>query len=588
VVMARFARDCLAEMQVLVRKLEVTLGPDTADLTIRVGLHSGPVTAGVLRGERARFQLFGDTMNTAARIETSGMRDKIHISEETASLLIEAGKNNWFKPREDVIVAKGKGALQTYWLTPKNETRSNYQGSTLDGGENTTSSDLNMNVTEAEALNASRTVACKKVQRLIDWNCELLLQLLKKIVARRGAKKKPVTSPLLSDRLKKKTLHSSSRMDSLEMELGVGGTALDEVCEIITMPNFDAKAASEELDPKTIDLGDKLAAQLRDFVSVIASMYKDNPFHCFEHASHVTMSVSKLLSRIAAPDSIESQGGGMDMASALHDHTYGITSDPLTQFSVVVAALIHDVDHRGVPNFVLCKEEPNLAAAYKDKSVAEQNSVDLAWNALMDPSFAVLRGCIYGDEIEMKRFRQLLVNSVMATDIFDKELGLLRKKRWEKAFQEGPEGGSREEDTNRKATIVIEHLIQASDVAHTMQHWHVYQKWNARLFQEMYSAFLSGRCDNDPSEGWYQGEIGFFDHYIIPLAMKLKECGVFGVSSDEYLSYATNNRREWETKGNAIVVALVEKCHAKHLDNERQLGVPIQNPAEKIVGATQA
>jgi hypothetical protein len=316
-------------------------------------------------------------------------------------------------------------------------------------------------------------------------------------------------------------------------------------------------------------------------------MYRDNPFHCFEHASHVTMSVSKLLSRIAAPDCVESEGG-MDMASALHDHTYGITSDPLTQFSVVMAALIHDVDHRGVPNFVLCKEEPNLAAAYKEKSVAEQNSVDLAWKALMDPSFAELRRCIYGDETEMKRFRQLLVNSVMATDIFDKELGLLRKKRWDKAFQEGPEGDSRDEDTNRKATIVIEHLIQASDVAHTMQHWHVYQKWNARLFQEMYSAFLSGRCDNDPSEGWYQGEIGFFDHYIIPLAMKLKECGVFGVSSDEYLSYATNNRREWETKGNAIVVSLVEKCHAKHLDTERKLGVPIQNPAEKIVGATQA
>jgi len=40
----------------------------------------------------------------------------------------------------------------------------------------------------------------------------------------------------------------------------------------------------------------------------------------------------------------------------------------------------------------------------------------------------------------------------------------------------------------------------------------------------------------------YKGEIGFFDFYIIPLAKKLKECGVFGVSSDEYLNYATKNR----------------------------------------------
>ena len=42
----------------------------------------------------------------------------------------------------------------------------------------------------------------------------------------------------------------------------------------------------------------------------------------------------------------------------------------------------------------------------------------------------------------------------------------------------------------------------------------------------------------DPATFWYQGELGFFDNYIIPLAKKLKECGVFGVSSDEFLNYA--------------------------------------------------
>lgn len=47
-------------MGIVLQQLEVELGPDTAFLGIRIGLHSGPVTAGVLRGERARFQLFGD------------------------------------------------------------------------------------------------------------------------------------------------------------------------------------------------------------------------------------------------------------------------------------------------------------------------------------------------------------------------------------------------------------------------------------------------------------------------------------------------------------------------------------------------
>lgn len=67
-VMGRFALECLSTMDTLTKQLEVTLGPDTGDLHVRIGLHSGPVTAGVLRGERARFQLFGDTMNTGMQI----------------------------------------------------------------------------------------------------------------------------------------------------------------------------------------------------------------------------------------------------------------------------------------------------------------------------------------------------------------------------------------------------------------------------------------------------------------------------------------------------------------------------------------
>jgi class 3 adenylate cyclase len=133
VIMARFARDCLTKMNDLMKRLEVTLGPDTADLSIRVGLHSGPVIAGVLRGAKSRFQLFGDTMNTTARIETTGQSNHIHMSSDTAKLIMKAGKTNWLKKRDEVVYAKGKGEMETYWLV----LRAHSGGSTRSGSSHT-------------------------------------------------------------------------------------------------------------------------------------------------------------------------------------------------------------------------------------------------------------------------------------------------------------------------------------------------------------------------------------------------------------------------------------------------------------------
>jgi len=76
--------------------------------------------------------------------------------------------------------------------------------------------------------------------------------------------------------------------------------------------------------------------------------------------------------------------------------------------------------------------------------------------------------------------------------------------------------------------------------------------------------YLAGRLEKDPSVGWYEGEIGFFDFYIIPLARKLETCGIFGVSSSEYLGYAENNRMEWVTKGTELVEGYLQRFYAEH------------------------
>lgn len=251
--------------------------------------------------------------------------------------------------------------------------------------------------------------------------------------------------------------------------------------------------------------------------------------------SHVLMSAQKLLQRVISADKNGESG------AIQNEHAWIIASDPLTQFAIVFAALIHDVDHTGVPNAQLVKEKAHVASLYKNRSIAEQNSLELAWEMLMSRDYRDLQRAIFANQDELLRFRQLIVNVVLATDIFDPDMIQIRNSRWEKAFGENTTEAelSDQDIQSLKATIVIEYIMQASDVSHSMQHWHVYQKWNERLFEEMYSAFQSGRGDKDPSLGWYKGELWFFDNYVIPLAKKLKESEVFGAASSQFLKYSS-------------------------------------------------
>jgi len=350
------------------------------------------------------------------------------------------------------------------------------------------------------------------------------------------------------------------------------------------MPCYKALSGStgengvdDDDDNDDVELDPKVMTELRDYITKIALFYNnDNGFHNFHHASHVTMSTIKLLQRIATPDVKKKD---CQTEQDYFNYTFGISHDPLTKFSIVFSALIHDVDHQGVSNGQLASERNLMAIAYDNKSVLEQHSFDLAWSLLFESNFKHFRDCIYSTKEEYTRFRQLTINCVIATDIFDKDMKQFRDSRWEKAFRknkisndddnykdfdvERPLVSSENYDDdddddawNRKATITIEFIIQVSDVAHTMQHWHVYQRWNKCLFVEMYTAYKNGRngaSNKDPSKGWYEGELWFFDNYVIPLAKKLRECEVFGVSCDEFLDFATENRREWSVKGRDIV-----------------------------------
>lgn len=140
--MVKFARDCMTEMRNAVEDLAHTLGSDTRELEMRVGIHSGSTTAGVLRGEKGRFQLFGDTVNTASRMESSGVIGRIHVSQTTADALMADGKGHWLTPREELITPKGKEEMQTYFVS-MHSTKSTYStvSSPLITGFSTTDDD---------------------------------------------------------------------------------------------------------------------------------------------------------------------------------------------------------------------------------------------------------------------------------------------------------------------------------------------------------------------------------------------------------------------------------------------------------------
>lgn len=332
-------------------------------------------------------------------------------------------------------------------------------------------------------------------------------------------------------------------MDTQEQALPPKMTIGSVVERTKTMIPFDlsreAEAAAKEASTKVVTIDASMKDQLTDFVTVLSHLYNDgNQFHTFEHASHATMNAVKLMENLPSSNAI--------------------ANDPLARLAVIFACLAHDVNHPGVPNTQLVAENTDLARMYQGRSIAEQNSIDLAWGLLEDDRFADLRSLICPTPAQLTRFHQIFVKALLATDIMDKELVGLRKETWIQAFSQSDNGRNERQVRVAKANATLELLMQAADISHSMQQFAIYQKWMRRLYLECMMAYDSGRKVSpnapSPADGWFTGELGFIDFVVLPLAQRMNDIGL----PASYMTHAASNKEQWLQRGKGILEELRE------------------------------
>jgi len=292
--------------------------------------------------------------------------------------------------------------------------------------------------------------------------------------------------------------------------------------------------------------------QLICYMNLVDINYKDNPYHNHIHAADVLLNMFYFMRASVFLDNISM----------------------LDCFSILVAAATHDIGHPGHGNTFEINTESELAIRYNDQSVLENMHICLAWNLLKakpDSNFLVNL-----DKAQRKRFRKVLVDSILATDMSQHSIhsetleSLVEKYNSERGAWPKAEEAEILKFSNQFLPIAL----HTADLGNLCKEIKYYNEWVDRLMNEFFNQGdkerelgiepISFLCDRF-KVNIHSGQVGFINFVIRPWFVKLGKLMHEDTHNKLFLDLLNENLKYMQERANQTKDAQDEIKKNEHM-----------------------
>lgn len=545
-------------------------------LQLRIGLHTGHCMGGVVGTLTPHYCLFGDMVNTTARHESTGLPGRIQCSS------VLYGRLKHFSPEETdqfnlaprgLVKMKGKDDCYTYWLesgTEENKATSptaiaelyervgqmlaeekwkkrkyfrrfrdnssvasSWEGGLLDTEVTPSLASLDISMhgddedDDPNALSGQWSNAGSELddmQKRLDELDDLIVS--------------PPTK--IDDEVPQEDAFTSRSICSQESWAAIGWseylTTEDLVAHVHDlMFGILCKCVVDDSGNLPDDL-DLLGSQLFGFIRQMSMYYNSAVrFHNWRHACHVVLGTSYLIEKTQ-------QAADVD-------------TNPWIRFTIVFAALIHDVKHVGVPNRQLETENHVLCQVYDSGSCLERQSIHVGTSIFIEKfpelSAVVLKG--------FPKFLHFVNTAVLATDTASMDTQRRTREKCERVL------AAEDMSSPERTETILEHILLLADVGHCSQKYSTFLTWNETFYEECLMNYMSARGE-DPRTCWFENQIGFLENYILPLADRWEQLLTRSFGVKEGVVYIL---QRWNRNGYAWTNQMISGMGSDSSGNEQ-------------------